>query len=87
MELGWNTFLAFAGQGFASEAAAAALNHALGTRGEAKVRALIASANASSLRVAKRLGMAYEGDTEISGKAVGIYTREQGGAVLQVHGP
>lgn len=75
MELGWNTYRAFWGQGFANEAAAAALNHALEIRREPTVRALIASANASSLRVAKRLGLTYEADTEIYGKAVGMYTR------------
>jgi RimJ/RimL family protein N-acetyltransferase len=51
MELGWNTYRAFWGQGFANEAAAAALNHALEIRREPKVRALIAAANESSLRV------------------------------------
>jgi RimJ/RimL family protein N-acetyltransferase len=75
MELGWNTYRAFWGQGFANEAAAAVLHHALEIRGEPKVRALVASANESSLRVARRLGLAHEADTEIGGKAVGIYTR------------
>jgi RimJ/RimL family protein N-acetyltransferase len=54
------------------------MNHALGIRREPKVRALIASVNESSLRVARRLGLAYEGQTELFGKAVGIYTRERG---------
>lgn len=75
MELGWNTYRAFWGQGFANEAAAVVLHHAFETRREPKVRALIASANASSLRVASRLGLTHETDTELYGKAVGIYTR------------
>ena len=79
MELGWNTYSAFWGQGFASEAAAAALNYALEIRREPKVRALIASANQSSLRVAQRLGLTYEAETEMHGKAIGIYTREREG--------
>ena len=79
MELGWNTYRAFWGQGFANEAAAAVLHHALEVRREPKVRALIAAANASSLRVAQRLGLTYEADTEIYGKAAGVYTRERGG--------
>lgn len=82
MELGWNTYRAFWGRGFAHEAAAAALNHAFEVRREPKVRALIASANASSLRVATRLGLAYEADTEIHGKAVGIHAREREGSVV-----
>jgi len=81
MELGWNTYRAFWGQGFANEAAAAALHHAFEIRCESKVRALIASDNASSLRVAERLGLTYEANTEIYGKAVGIYTRRRQGPV------
>ncbi|BDT56522.1 hypothetical protein MasN3_00160 [Massilia varians] len=60
-----------------NEAAAAALHHALEIRREPAVRALIASTNASSLRVAGRLGLVYEADTEIAGKAVGIYSRQR----------
>jgi RimJ/RimL family protein N-acetyltransferase len=81
MELGWNTYRAFWGQGFANEAAAAVLNHAFDIRREPKVRALITSANESSLRVARRLGLTYEAETEIYGKAVGVYTRERGSSV------
>ena len=75
MELGWNTYRACWGQGYASEAAAAALHHAFEIRREPQVRALIGPANTSSLRVAGRLGLVHEGDTEIYGKTVGIYTR------------
>lgn len=82
MELGWNTYRAFWGRGFANEAAAAVLCHALDVRREPKVRALIASANESSLRVARRLGLTHEGQTEIYGKAVGIYTRAREGPVV-----
>lgn len=83
MELGWNTYRACWGRGFANEAAAAVLHHAFETRREPKVRALIASANESSLRVARRLGLAYEAETELYGKAVGVYTRERGIAGLE----
>lgn len=77
MELGWSTYGEFRGQGFANEAAAAALNYAFEIRREPKVRALIASANTSSLRVAQRLGLTYEAETEIYGKAIGCYTLER----------
>ncbi|OON63354.1 hypothetical protein B0920_08165 [Massilia sp. KIM] len=79
MELGWNTFRACWGRGYANEAAAAALHHAFEIRREPKVRALIAAANASSLGVARRLGLRYEADTEMDGKPIGIYTRERAG--------
>jgi RimJ/RimL family protein N-acetyltransferase len=75
MELGWNTYRACWGQGFANEAAAALLHHAFEIRCEPKVRALIDSGNESSLRVARRLGLTYEAETELNGNAVGIYTR------------
>lgn len=80
MELGWNTYRACWGRGFATEAAAAALRHAFEIRREPRIRALIASANESSLRVARRLGLTYEAETEIYGKAVGIHARERDGA-------
>lgn len=80
MELGWNTYRAFWGQGFANEAAAAALRHAFEIRREPKVRALIAPANASSIRVAERLGLAYEAETELHGEAIGCYTLVREGA-------
>jgi RimJ/RimL family protein N-acetyltransferase len=82
MELGWNTYRAFWGQGFANEAATAAANHALEIRREPTVRALIAPGNESSLRVARRLGLTYEADTEIDCKAVGVYTRARAGAAV-----
>ncbi|GGC64985.1 GNAT family N-acetyltransferase [Undibacterium terreum] len=77
MEMGWNTYQPFWGQGIANEAAAAVLKYAFETRREPKVRALIASANESSLRVAERLGMTYETETELYGKVIGSYTRER----------
>ena len=78
MELGWNTYRAYRGRGYANEAAAAALKHALEIRREPKVRALIGSANESSLRLASRLGFTHEAQTEMYGNAVGIYTRSAG---------
>lgn len=86
MELGWNTYRACWGRGFASEAAAAVLHHTLEIRREPKVRALIAAANESSLHVARRIGLTYEAETEIYGKAVGIYTREREDSVVQAGG-
>jgi RimJ/RimL family protein N-acetyltransferase len=82
IELGWNTYRACWGQGYANEAAAAAVKHVFETRREPKLRALIAAANESSLRVARRLGLRHEADTEIDGKAVGIHTREREGPLV-----
>ncbi|WP_460045027.1 GNAT family N-acetyltransferase [Pseudomonas sp. S2_H01] len=76
MELGWNTYRAFWGQGFASEAAAAAMHYALEVRREPRIRALITHGNESSLSLAKRLDLTFEAEIEVHGKAMGVYTRE-----------
>lgn len=75
MEIGWSTYRAFWGKGFASEAAAEAVRYALEVRGEPRVTALIESNNAASLRVAARLGMRHDADTELFGKPIGRYAR------------
>jgi RimJ/RimL family protein N-acetyltransferase len=77
MEMGWNTYRAFWGKGIANEAAAAVLNYAFEVRREPKVRALITSGNESSRRVAERLGMAYEMETELYDKVISSYLRER----------
>jgi RimJ/RimL family protein N-acetyltransferase len=77
MEMGWNTYRAFWGKGIANEAAAAVLNYVFEIRREPKVRALIGAGNESSRRVAERLGMTYEMETELNGKAIRSYMRER----------
>lgn len=77
MEMGWNTYRVFWGKGIANEAAAAVLDYAFEVRREPKVRALIASSNESSRRVAERLGMRYEMEIELHGKGVNSYSRER----------
>lgn len=73
IEIGWNTYRAFWGNGYASEAAGAALRWALVERKEPRARALITPENKSSIRVARRLGMALEGSMSIHGKTAGVY--------------
>jgi len=77
MELGWNTYRAFWGKGIANEAAAAVLNYAFEVRREPKVRALVSSGNESSRRVAERIGMTFEMETELHGKVINSYVRER----------
>jgi RimJ/RimL family protein N-acetyltransferase len=76
MEMGWNTYRPFWGQGIANEAAAAVLQYAFEVRREPKVWALIGPGNASSRRVAERLGMRFEMETALNGKAIDRYIRE-----------
>ena len=75
IEIGWNTFRPFGGQGYASEAAAEAIRYALEDRGEPRVCALIAAGNAPSIGVARRLDLRYDGETELYGMVLGRYTR------------
>jgi RimJ/RimL family protein N-acetyltransferase len=77
IEIGWNTYRASWGQGFASEAAAEAVRYALEVRGEPAVHALIDTGNERSIRVALRLGMRYDADITLYGKPVGRYTCER----------
>ncbi len=77
IEIGWNTYRALWGQGFASEAAGEALRHALEVRGERQARALIDPGNTASIRVAQHLGLRYDADTELYGKPVGRYIIER----------
>jgi RimJ/RimL family protein N-acetyltransferase len=78
IELGWNTFRAFWGQGFATEAAREALRHALEVRGERQAKAFIDARNAASIRVAQHLGLRYDAEAELYGVPVGRYIIERG---------
>jgi RimJ/RimL family protein N-acetyltransferase len=77
MEIGWNTYRAFWGKGYASEAGAAMVAHVFDVLGVPHVHALIASGNASSIKVAERLGLAYSGEIDFLGKMIGKYVRER----------
>jgi RimJ/RimL family protein N-acetyltransferase len=75
IELGWNTFEAYWGQGIATEAATEVVRYAFEVRGEPRVTALINPQNAASLRVAAHIGMTYEAQTEVYGEPCGRYVR------------
>jgi RimJ/RimL family protein N-acetyltransferase len=75
IELGWNLFRSYWGQGFATEAAAEVLRYVFESRKEARATALIDPVNAPSVRVAGRLGMTYESDADFYGKLIGRYVK------------
>lgn len=77
LEIGWHTWRGHWGKGFASEAAAAVLKHAFEVRRVPKIHALISAGNASSIRVAERIGLAYEGERMLHDKPIGVYSRAQ----------
>ncbi len=59
-ELGWTFARAYWGQGYATEAAAAAMEHCFRTLGHQRLISLIDPRNLASARVATRIGMTYE---------------------------
>jgi [ribosomal protein S5]-alanine N-acetyltransferase len=59
-EIGYLLATTYWGQGYATEAAAAVRDHAVGTLGFRRLVALIDAGNEPSKRVAIKLGMAYE---------------------------
>jgi RimJ/RimL family protein N-acetyltransferase len=62
VEIGWVVVGAARGRGIATEAAAAVARHALDVVGVPWLVAYVRPWNVASLRVAEKLGMAYEGD-------------------------
>lgn len=59
-EFGWTFARAYWGQGYATEAAAAAMEHCFRTLGHQRLISLIDPHNLASARVATTVGMTYE---------------------------
>jgi RimJ/RimL family protein N-acetyltransferase len=64
------------GKGYATEAATAMRDRALGELGLSRLIALIDRGNAASKGVARKLGMAYERDVEFHGRMVELHSLE-----------
>jgi RimJ/RimL family protein N-acetyltransferase len=79
LEIGWVVASAFWNQGYATEAAVACRDHALGPLGRERVISLIAPENVASIRVAEKIGERYERDVDIGASVgpVGVYALEQ----------
>jgi RimJ/RimL family protein N-acetyltransferase len=73
LEIAWTLRRAFWGQGFASEAAKMALEIAFSHLRETHVISMIDSNNKPSIRVAQRLRMRLEGQTDLMGHPVLVY--------------
>jgi RimJ/RimL family protein N-acetyltransferase len=78
-ELGWMLRRSFWGRGYATEGARLALQFAFTHLDQPHVISLIHPENASSIRVAQRLGERLVGPTEVMGKPALVYriTREE----------
>jgi len=78
IEIGWGTFRAHWGRGYATEAVSEVLRWVFEVRKEKRAIALIDAANKRSLRVAEKLGMKYEAESELFGEPVGRYFKSPG---------
>jgi RimJ/RimL family protein N-acetyltransferase len=78
IEVGWGIFREHWGRGYAAEAVAEMLRWVFEVRRERRAIALIDAKNARSLRVAEKLGMTYEAETELFGTPVGRYFKGSG---------
>lgn len=76
LELGWVLYRRFWRQGFATEAAAAALAFSVEAHKPSRVIAHISPGNVASIGVSRQLGMHYETDTELHDTVVGRYLIE-----------
>lgn len=68
LEVGYGLVFSAWGHGYATEAARAVRDYALGELGKTRLISLVAYANERSARVALKLGMSHERDVEWHGK-------------------
>lgn len=73
LELGWKLGRGFWGRGYATEAATAVREWALGELGATRLISLIHPDNTPSIRVAEKLGMTYEREVELGAGAARLY--------------
>ena len=66
IDIGFALLACYEGQGYAAEAARATLNYAYEKQALGRVVAITAADNGRSIRLLKRLGMAYEGTVKLT---------------------
>lgn len=76
--MGYRVGSRYEGRGFASEAAGAVQEFALGRVGLRRVVSVIEPSNVASVRVALKNGMQHEKDTTFGGALVGVYVATHG---------
>jgi RimJ/RimL family protein N-acetyltransferase len=79
LELGWSLARHAWGQGYATEAARAALDWTWASLETDRLISIIAPANAASIRVAERLGLALDREQTLDGKPVRVYAIDRPG--------
>jgi RimJ/RimL family protein N-acetyltransferase len=79
-ELGWSLVRRFRGRGMATEAARVIVDHVFSATKAPRVIAHIDHDNASSIRVAEKVGMRYEGEVDFYESRLRRYVRDALGA-------
>lgn len=77
-EVGWSLFAGAHGQGYATEAALRAREHAYDTLGWTTLMSFVHPENTASIRVAERLGARLERTAMLRGAEVGLYRHPAG---------
>ncbi len=75
LEIGWRIYRPHWGNGYAPEAAAAALTHTKDRLAGERIIAQIAKGNTASIRVAEKIGMQCEGEIDFQGELDWLYVR------------
>jgi [ribosomal protein S5]-alanine N-acetyltransferase len=79
LEIAYTLGRSFWGKGFATEAAIAVRDHAVGILGRTRLISLIYPENVASIRVAAKVGMMRERDVPFMGNRIGLYALQAGG--------
>ena len=79
VELGYTLARAYWRHGYATEAARAALQYCFDVSGQRRIVAMIDPENHASIRVAKKIGMAFERMIEWEGQPATLYVAHSGG--------
>ena len=66
LQVGWRLFPQFWGQGYATEAASAWLDHGFGPLGQKRIISMADTPNHRSIAVMKRLGMAFDHEATLT---------------------
>jgi ribosomal-protein-alanine N-acetyltransferase len=77
-EIGWRLAPEYWGQGLATEAARAVLNHGTETLGFQRVTATVQAANMASIRIIEKLGMTLVERFDRDGREVMVYSVDAG---------
>ena len=77
LEVGWTLGSEYWSQGYATEAALACRDLALGELGWTRLVSLIAHDNAASIRVAEKIGETYERDVVVHGVQTRLYSLDR----------